>query len=544
MGWEAILAAAEPERIRLEAALTDPGEQQRALLAALVARNRDCHFGRAHGFDRIRSLDDYRAAVPIRDYEGFRADILDAAAGESAVLTADPLVACEETGGSTSGSKLIPYTSASLASFRAAVLPWLSDLCRRRPQIASGHAYVAVSPAARAPRATAGGIPIGLGSEAAYLGADLLTSFAHILAVGPEVGALQDLDEWRVVTSAGLVACHDLTFVSVWSPTFFERLLSGLRQDPEPVLARLRNDAAATGDSSALRRLERALAGGRFDTHELWPRLDTVSCWADGASAPYARRIGELLPGVHIEPKGLLATEAAVTLPWGSQQGAVPALTSTFVELIGDDSRTYLVDEAEPGASYRVVITTPGGLYRYDLGDRVHCVQRHGGLPRLIFEGRAGVTSDFVGEKLTEPFVAWALNTLPCAAALRPEPSLEHASAAFSGPGHTAHYVLVLDLPTQTPQTEQQLAQTVEKRLATNPQYAYARGLGQLGPLRVEHQPGFFEVATRKAVQAGRRLADIKPGALLVREDPAGQDGRIEPRQVPRQDPPVASRST
>src|SRR5262249_62186622 len=45
--------------------------QERALLAAVKAA-RDTEFGRAHGFDAIRSFDDYRARVPLRDYVEFK----------------------------------------------------------------------------------------------------------------------------------------------------------------------------------------------------------------------------------------------------------------------------------------------------------------------------------------------------------------------------------------------------------------------------------------------------------------------------------------
>ena len=36
-------------------------------------------------------------------------------------------------------------------------------------------------------------------------------------------------------------------------------------------------------------------------------------------------------------------------------------------------ARRRLCDELRDGADYRVVMTTPGGLYRYDLGDRLRC---------------------------------------------------------------------------------------------------------------------------------------------------------------------------
>ena len=60
-------------------------------------------------------------------------------------------------------------------------------------------------------------------------------------------------------------------------------------------------------------------------------------------------------------------------------------------------------------AEYEVVITQPGGLLRYRLGDRVAVRGRHRGTPVLAFVGRADAVCDLVGEKLAEPFVADAL---------------------------------------------------------------------------------------------------------------------------------------
>ena len=44
--------------------------QQRELLS-LVRQAEDTRFGRAHGFDSIRSVTDFQAAVPLRRYEDF-----------------------------------------------------------------------------------------------------------------------------------------------------------------------------------------------------------------------------------------------------------------------------------------------------------------------------------------------------------------------------------------------------------------------------------------------------------------------------------------
>src|SRR5262249_61936248 len=99
-----------------------PRPTQLDLLQRILRDNAHSEFGRAHHFDKIGDLDGFRAAVPIRTHAELRPWIDRAADGEPTVLTAAPVICCEETGGSTSGRKLIPYTAASIAAFRVALL--------------------------------------------------------------------------------------------------------------------------------------------------------------------------------------------------------------------------------------------------------------------------------------------------------------------------------------------------------------------------------------------------------------------------------------
>jgi GH3 auxin-responsive promoter len=459
-GWRTLLDAARVPKTALEDAWRNPEQQQSMLLQRLLDANSDAEFGRHHGFSGLRTVDAYRAAVPIRNYSAFKPFVDRIASGEAGVLTTAPIIAFEETGGSESGSKLIPYTEASLASFRAAVLPWLADLAERRPGIVAGSTYVSISPATRQTRQTPGGITIGLGSDAAYLGEDLVEAFISLLAVPPDVAAIPDIDDWRVATLAHLVMHDDLSFVSVWSPTFLLELVEAL-----PALA---DKVAARINAEGRRRLAAALGAPGIDTSLLWPRLDTISCWADGSSSVFARELAELCPRTAIEPKGLIATEAAMTVPWGGEAGSIPALTST---------------------------------YRYDMGDRVCCIGHTGNVPRLVFEGRASLISDMVGEKLDEAFVASVLSRLSVPAVLVPKIQPK------------PYYELWLD------STRAETAvPNVEAGLRCNSQYAYARDIGQLGPLVQILKPGFCSLKTAQRANSGQRLGDVKHIALLPQQ--------------------------
>jgi hypothetical protein len=355
-----------------------------------------------------------------------------------------------------------------------------------------GSAYVAISPATRRCRRTPGGLPVGLASDAAYLGEDLAAAFLSILAVPPAVARISGIDEWRVASLAHLVERDDLSFVSVWSPTFFLDLIESLRDVADAVARRVGPPARS--------RMADALRPSELDTARLWPRLALISCWADASSQAFARRLAALFPHAVIEPKGLFATEAAITLPWAGRDGAVPALTSTFIEFVDVGGRPLLAHDLSAGESYRVVITTPSGLYRYDTGDQLRCIGHDGAAPRLVFEGRAALVSDLVGEKLHDAFVSGILARLPVPAALVPRSEPK------------PHYELWLDGAADPAA----MSDAVDAGLRRNPQYAYARDIGQLGPIELIPKTGFSLQRHRDLAIAGRRMGDLKHVSLRV----------------------------
>jgi hypothetical protein len=489
--WRTLLEGAEPASGALRQAMLDPRRAQLDLLGRIVAANEECQFGRRHDFSRIDGIETYRQRVGVEAYEGVASCITRIAEGEQNLLTRAPIVAFEETGGSTSGRKLIPYTAMGLSAFRLAVLPWLAELARAIPAITEGRAYVAISPATRPQRMTPAGISVGLASDAAYLGADLAPAFAALLAVSPGTGQIADVEEWRIATLAELVAAPDLSFASVWSPTFLLDHIQAL-----PLLA---DQVAARLNGADARRLDTALRHGSIDTARLWPQLACISCWTDGASAAFAARLAEVFPHARVEPKGLLATEAAISLPLAGSNGAIPALTSTVIEFVDEAGAVGLCDELSPGGLYRVVLTTWSGLYRYDIGDVVRCTATEGGLPRLCFEGRSGRVSDLVGEKLDDAFVARALSGLGQPAALVPRAAPQ------------PHYELWLETEVSCTSA----AELIDEALRGNPQYDYARTIGQLGPIRPLHRSDLAAKFLAQTLATGGRVGDTKAVGLF-----------------------------
>lgn len=470
---------------RFRDSLTDTRAVQERVLSRILEANLQCEYGRRHGFARIDGPVEFAHRVPIVTYEDLRTDIERIAAGEPGVLVSNTVSMFEETGGSSGGHKLIPYTAASLNAFRAGLLPWVDDLFTSHPSLLEGSAYWSISPAGRAARRTAGGIPIGMGNDASYFGEELAVQIARSLSVPPEVGEILDIDEWRRVTAQYLLADQTLSLVSVWSPTFLLELLAYMD----------------------------AQAGETLDCSRVWPRLRVISCWDQGSSKAYAAKLKERFPHATLQGKGLLATEGLISIPLTDSPWPVLAVGSGYFEFLDADGKVHGATQLHVGERYEVLLTNDSGLYRYRIGDRVLVRGWVGTAPALEFLGRAGVSSDLAGEKLTDDFVVDVLAKLGLrSACVAPD------SASGTLPGTvTARpgYVLLADSGEVRPESVHNLARSCDLLLAANPQYAYARALNQLEPVRVMLFPRLIEHLTRAALKRGQRLGDIKPPALI-----------------------------
>ena len=136
---------------------------------------------------------------------------------------------------------------------------------------------------------------------------------------------------------------------------------------------------------------------------------------------------------MEIHPKGLIATEGCVSFPLIDRTGAALALRSHFFEFAEVDSfangrsnteNCRLAHELSRGRRYQVIITTGGGLYRYQLYDIVEVVGFVNQCPLLRFVGKSDCGSDLVGEKLSEPHVRDVLNRVFAAHGISPGFSL------------------------------------------------------------------------------------------------------------------------
>ncbi|MEQ8575930.1 MAG: GH3 auxin-responsive promoter family protein, partial [Fulvivirga sp.] len=110
---------------------SDPAGSQQKVFDNLIKKAASTKFGKDHNFGQIKSYDDFKANVPIRDYEQLKPYIEEMVAGKPDVLWPGKPIYLSKTSGTTSGVKYIPITKDSIpnhfVSARNAVLAYVAE---------------------------------------------------------------------------------------------------------------------------------------------------------------------------------------------------------------------------------------------------------------------------------------------------------------------------------------------------------------------------------------------------------------------------------
>ena len=89
---------------------------QQSILQQLIKAGGKTTFGKEHKLGEAKSYDEYKQAIPIRDYEGFRPYIEQIRLGQQNVLWRGRPIYFAKTSGTTSGVKYIPITKDSISN--------------------------------------------------------------------------------------------------------------------------------------------------------------------------------------------------------------------------------------------------------------------------------------------------------------------------------------------------------------------------------------------------------------------------------------------
>ncbi|MEM9418753.1 MAG: GH3 auxin-responsive promoter family protein [Planctomycetota bacterium] len=500
---------------RFTDALQNPEAAQLALLRETLRANHDTIYGRRYSFADIRNFDDYQQRVPLVTADQLTDELDRIRRGEAGVLTAERVTHLIPTSGTTSAAKLIPYTAGLQRQFNAGIGPWLVDLLTQHPDLAHGPAYWSISPTTAVAPTDDTRVPVGFDDDTAYLGR-IARHFANATLAAPSsLRTIQNLDDWRYATLGHLLRARGLRLISVWHPSFWTLLVDTLPQWWDQLTQDIRGDqwqlpsGATLQVNSTQPRLD---LGGLdpTDPQSLWPNLKVISAWGDAAAKPPCDALQRDWPHVIVQPKGILSTEAFLSLPWRGQYPA--AVSSHVIELLDDTGDALSLHQADVGGEYEAVVSTAGGLYRYRTGDRVTVTGRVAQTPTLRLLGRTQATSDICGEKLHDHHVQQAMRNIANTHGLLLSFSML-APATITPPASYIWFVSHESHP--SPPNDELLARALDQELRNNPHYNHCREIGQLSPIELIHVGPYAEQNYLARMNAkGQTLGNTKPTCL------------------------------
>ena len=474
---------------RFYAALAQPQQAQQIVQQRLVNRLRACEYGRTYG---IHCRADWQQ-LPIVEYEDLRPWIV-RQPGRSPLrqspLTPEPILFYEPTSGSSGPVKQIPYTRSLRRSFNHLFCLWAYDLIAHGPAFSTGKLYFSISPGFSSTSTNAGGTR----DDSDYLDPWLRWLLRPFLVMPPSAPTLDSFKENLAQT---LLQTEDLEIVSIWSPSFLAVQLDYIHTHRKRLWKTLKDRLSAVRSHFLLQ--------DEIPWTDLWPQLKLISCWDSVTAADGAAGLRSQFPGVLVQGKGLLATEAPMTLPLVAAQGCVPLLDEIFFEFEDSRGRCLELHQLEVGQDYQTIVSQSGGFYRYRIGDRVRVTHPFLNTPCLKFLGRGQEVSDLVGEKLHLQFVSDVLDRL----------DLTEAGFQSLVPIQQSinYYVLLLD---RCDRESSVIACQLEQALCQSFHYRLARQLGQLAPARVVVSATIAEQLSTAKAQSGQRWGDIKHARLLT----------------------------
>lgn len=445
----------------------------------------------------IQSVADWQR-VPIVDYDNLKPWILgkENERRRRIPLTPERILFYEKTSGSTGAVKWIPYTRSLRKSFNQMFCIWAYDLIQNGPIFSTGKLYACISPQLNLPDFQQENT-LSLQDDLDYLDSWLRWVLRPWLVMPKNLKHLHNPNSFKHQLSLALLQAEDLEIISIWSPSFLQIHLKYIQDNQELFQKEL------SGKISPQRL--KILSEPQINWQQLWSDLKLISCWDAVNAADGAQELRSQFPQVLVQGKGLLATEAPMTIPLIEANGYVPLINEVFFEFEDDQGEIYKLDELSINQEYTIILSQKGGLYRYRIGDRVRVTSIYHQTPCLEFLGRDKAISDLVGEKLQENFVCHTLEKLNL-----PETNFKTLMPVTNPP----HYILLLDRAKETPET---LAKNLDIALAKSPQYQRARLLEQLAPPEVLISPQIPELLAWNSVRSGTIWGGIKYPILTTK---------------------------
>ena len=357
----------------------NPIQTQEKVLHSLLDKAKNTDFGKDHGFLDIQNYDEFKKAVPVRDYEGLKHYIEKIREGKLDVLWKGKPLYFAKTSGTTSGAKFIPLTKESLSyqikAAKSALLHYVVN--------SGNHHFISgkmiflqgspeldkrpVIPNGRLSGIVANFIP-------RYLQANRLPSY--------KTNCIEDWEQ-KVEAIIEETLPQDMRLISgipSWVQMYFEKLEKKTGKKISALFPNFSLFVFGGVNYEPYRKKFEELIGKKIDSLELYPASEGFFAFQDKQ-----------------DEQGLL-----LLLDYGIFYEFIPA--SAFYD---ENPRRISLKDVELGVNYVLILNTNAGLWGYNIGDTVEFTSLS---PyRIIVTGRIKHFTSAFGEHVIAKEVEFAI---------------------------------------------------------------------------------------------------------------------------------------
>jgi len=524
-------------------------QTQESILKRVIDSCRDTVFGREHGFGKIRSIMDYRRAVPVRDFEGHRAYVERMTKGEDNVLFPGKPLFYNTTSGTASKPKMIPV---SQEYFRKAHIKlsrlWLYSCLRDNPRMFNGKNLASAGAAEEGK--TDDGTPYGSLSGAVYRNAPSVIK--HLYSMPYSVICIKDYRK-KYYAMMRCALASDIAYIVVTNPSSLLKFHEVVMDNLQDLIRDIRNGSLREDVASEIPEDERGVIldkfvpdaaranflegianqnGDALRPKHYWLNLVCINTWKQGNCAQILPKLaGYFSESTVIREFGYMASEArggiVLENDWSSSALSINTYHFEFIEESERNSENpiaLLAHELEVGKRYYILITNTSGLYRYDINDIIEVTGFYNQVPLFDFIRKGDGFTSLTGEKLTETQVIEAME--------RTGRILDVQFEYFTMCCDEKNlcYRLFVEFSNGTPGEKRRIfEEEIDCRLAEiNPEYESKRGSGRLpAPVLIELPARSYERVKDTLVACGMvsegqyktMYLQRKPQLLAVLED-------------------------
>lgn len=419
-----VAAKGRKARKHLDEITQHPMQTQEEFLMTLLQDNKDTEYGRKYGFKDIHSIEDFRKAVPLTDYDDYAPYIERMAnKGEKDVLTAYPVEHYSKSSGTMGNPKLIPFSE------RAAKIS--NDYLKGCTYaIAEQYHILGSSKGLNLVESHLETLPSGAtyGSYTARLLLNYKSLFEKIQTPPIDVMIPREPMNTRYLLSLYALLEPDLTYCLCAFYSYFVEVLRFIEKNwqqladdveqgiinpnvemPEDIRLKLSEQITPNPKRAAeIRSVMEHHEPGSLFVPLLWKHLRGVMGIGTAGFGTYTEMLKRYCgPDFVFLLQGVVASEGIFSINYDKNTpNSLLLPDSVFYEFKPEDAEGYdhllTLDQLEEGKNYELVVTNLSGFYRYKMKDVVKVVGKYQQTPTVEFMYRANQTVNLMGEKTTE----------------------------------------------------------------------------------------------------------------------------------------------